>query len=277
GEAPLDGGGVVRAPRPEPAGQLVARRRQDEDGDAVGARATHLPRALPVDLEDDAPALRQLALDLPAAGAVAVIEDASRFEQLAARLELGELGLADEEVVAAFLLGRPLAARRVGDREDELRVAALELLDERRLARAGRRGDHEQAGCHFRSYSTFCICSRICSMSTLTSTAARVVSVSPDLAPSVFASRFSSCMRKSSRRPTGSSPSRTRRISSTWLTRRSSSSSTSSFWAERASSAARRAGSTAISRLSKRSFCFARAASSTSGMRARTDSAIARI
>ena len=55
-------------------------------------------------------------------------------------------------------------------------------------------------------HSTFCTCSRICSMSTFISTALRVVSRSCDLDDRVLASRFSSCMRKSSRRPAGSLP-----------------------------------------------------------------------
>ena len=41
-------------------------------------------------------------------------------------------------------------------------------------------------------YSTFCTCSLTCSISTLISTACRVVSASADFDPSVFASRFSS-------------------------------------------------------------------------------------
>ena len=49
----------------------------------------------------------------------------------------------------------------------------------------------------------FCTCSRICSMSTFMSTAARVVSMSWDFEDRVFASRLSSCIRKSSRRPGG--------------------------------------------------------------------------
>ena len=51
------------------------------------------------------------------------------------------------------------------------------------------------------NYSTFCTCSRICSISTFMSTVMRVVSRSCDFEASVLASRLSSCMRKSSRRP----------------------------------------------------------------------------
>ena len=59
----------------------------------------------------------------------------------------------------------------------------------------------------------FCTCSRICSISTFMSTAARVVSMSWDFDDSVLASRFSSCIRKSSRRPAGSWPSKVLRTS----------------------------------------------------------------
>jgi len=62
-------------------------------------------------------------------------------------------------------------------------------------------------------YSAFCTCSRICSMSTFMSTALRVVSRSCDFDDSVLASRLSSCMRKSRRRPADSWPPITRRTS----------------------------------------------------------------
>src|SRR5581483_4781979 len=65
-----------------------------------------------------------------------------------------------------------------------------------------RRISADAPGC----YSTFCTCSRICSMSTFMSTAARVTSRSWDFEDSVFASRLSSCIKKSSRRPAGSLP-----------------------------------------------------------------------
>ncbi len=42
----------------------------------------------------------------------------------------------------------------------------------------------------------FCTCSRICSINTFMSTAARVVSMSWDFEDRVLASRFSSCIRK---------------------------------------------------------------------------------
>jgi len=52
------------------------------------------------------------------------------------------------------------------------------------------------------AYSTFCTCSRICSISTLSSSDTWEISASTDLLPSVFASRCNSCARKSRRLPT---------------------------------------------------------------------------
>src|SRR5579862_2638424 len=65
-----------------------------------------------------------------------------------------------------------------------------------------------------RSYSMFCTCSRICSISTFISTTVRVVSRSGDFDDSVLASRLSSCIRKSKRRPAGSSDLSARLVSS---------------------------------------------------------------
>ena len=70
-----------------------------------------------------------------------------------------------------------------------------------------------------------------------------MVRVSTDFEPSVLASRLNSCSRKSRRRPTGSRWPSTRRISATWLSRRSSSSSTSSFCSHSTSSCSSRPGS----------------------------------
>ena len=53
-----------------------------------------------------------------------------------------------------------------------------------------------------RRYSMFCICSRICSIRSFSSIETCVTDMSAALEPNVFASRFNSCMRKSSRLPT---------------------------------------------------------------------------
>jgi len=54
------------------------------------------------------------------------------------------------------------------------------------------------------TYSIFCTCSRICSISTFNSTAACVVSLTILLDERVLASRLSSCIKKSRRRPSES-------------------------------------------------------------------------
>ncbi|EGQ9933049.1 TPA: hypothetical protein I7730_17790 [Vibrio vulnificus] len=53
-----------------------------------------------------------------------------------------------------------------------------------------------------RIYSIFWICSRICSISTLSSTPEAVMSVAIDFDASVLDSRLNSCIMKSKRRPT---------------------------------------------------------------------------
>src|SRR5512145_1899324 len=52
--------------------ELLYRRRQDEDSDAVRVDAAHLPGALPIDLEDQVIAPRQGLRDDALRGAVAV-------------------------------------------------------------------------------------------------------------------------------------------------------------------------------------------------------------
>jgi hypothetical protein len=66
------------------------------------------------------------------------------------------------------------------------------------------------------AHSRFCTCSRICSIRTFISTASRVTSTSADLEPRVLASRLSSCIRKSRRRPHRLARRSTERTSATW-------------------------------------------------------------
>ena len=120
----------------------------------------------------------------------------------------------------------------------------------------------------------FCTCSRIWSISTFSSTAALLVRASTDLEPSVLASRLNSCSRKSRRRPTGSFWRNTRRISSTWLDRRSSSSSTSSFCSDSTSSCSTRAGSAPWASSARRACSLLRCPSRISGTRPRTSPAM---
>ncbi len=124
----------------------------------------------------------------------------------------------------------------------------------------------------------FCTCSRICSINTLRLTAACVLRGSKALEPRVLASRLSSCIRKSSRRPAAPPALSTRRTSRTWVLRRSSSSATSLFCASITSSCSRRCGSSSTCSSAQRSRIFCRWVASicgTSSRRLSTSTSIA--
>src|SRR5437588_9490196 len=102
-------------------------------------------------------------------------------------------------ILAPVLFARARGPRGVGNREREPLVLGERGAHQGRLARArGRRDDEEIA-----RHSMFWICSRIRSISILSSRLASEKSFDTDFEPSVFASRFSSCIRKSSRLPAG--------------------------------------------------------------------------
>jgi hypothetical protein len=91
----------------------------------------------------------------------------------------------------AALLEQRAAAVDALSRQAEVLVQAVGVL------RTGRQG-----GAASTAHSRFCTCSRICSISSFSSTDARDTSSPADLEPSVLASRLNSCIRKSSRLPT---------------------------------------------------------------------------
>jgi len=125
--------------------QLLDRRRQDEDADAVGVDRAHLLRSLPVDLQDQVLAPRQGVRDHLLRGAIAVAVHLGALEELATSLHREELGVGDEVVIDAVLFAGARLARGVGDGKLQARVGLHQRLDERGLARARRRRDHEQA------------------------------------------------------------------------------------------------------------------------------------
>ena len=98
-----------------------------------------------------------------------------------------------------------------------------------------------------------------------------VTLISADFAANVFASRFSSCIKKSRRRPIWPEPPKTRRASSTCVCKRSSSSSTSVFCANNTISCSSRAGSSSCfisaNRSSRRRRKFCRTSDSVSLIR----------
>src|SRR5882672_1500403 len=199
------------------------RRRKNEDAHRIGEGLADLPGALPVDLEHDVEIPGARLLDPSLRRPVAVAVHFRRLQEIAA-LEHRVEGLAvDEMVFAAVLLAGTRGPRRVRDREREPLVLGERGFHQRGLARARGGGDDEQAPFH----SMFWICSRICSISSLSSRLASDSSFETDFDPSVFASRFSSCIRKSRRLPTGPPAVTTLATSSRCAARRESSSATS--------------------------------------------------
>ena len=216
------------------------RGRQDEDVDGLRDQPAHLLRALPVDFQQHVVAARDLIGEPRRGRRIPVAVDVGVLEELAVGLEREEARLVDEVIVDAVGLAGTRRARRVRNRKPDPGLALEQRRDEARLAAARRRGQHEQApGCRRRlgrgarcgvrrlglacrrrfmsrprrllapfasrgpapRYSRFCTCSRICSISTFISSDACESSASTDFEPSVFASRCSSCIRKSRRLP----------------------------------------------------------------------------
>jgi hypothetical protein len=97
-----------------------------------------------------------------------------------------------EVVVASVDLARPRQARGVGNRKRDVALALEQGLHEAGLAGARRRRDDVEGTGRWRAHSRFCTCSRICSISTFSSTATRVSASSCTFEANVFASRFSS-------------------------------------------------------------------------------------
>src|SRR6185503_10777648 len=203
---------------------------QDEDSHHVLEEPADLARTLPVDLEQHVLAGRELVLDPPLARAVVVTVHVRVLEEIPRGDHALEHFARDEVVFATVRLALARLARGVGDRQPDARLAAQQLGHEAGLAGARRGHDGEQvppAGRHVAAHSMFWTCSRICSISTLSSTEMRVISLATDLEPSVLASRFNSWQRKSRRFPQAPPRSMTRRNSEMWVPRRAISSSTS--------------------------------------------------
>src|SRR6266581_936485 len=226
-QSPPDGFFRVLAPSAQPALELLQDRgrRENEDAHRVGKSGSDLLGALPVDFEQDVPALGARFGDPLLGGGVAVSVDLGRLQELAA-LEHRVEGLAvDEMILAPVHFARARGPRGEGNRERKRLVLGERCAHQRRFARARRRRDDEKISGH----SMFWICSRICSISSLNSRLASENSFDTDFEPSVFASRFSSCIRKSSRLPTAPPALTTRCTSSRCAPRRLSSSATSAL------------------------------------------------
>ncbi|MNF92363.1 hypothetical protein D3C84_750050 [compost metagenome] len=154
----------------------------------------------------------------PALGsAVEVAEDLGMLEEVAVLEHVDELFAGHEVVIDAVHFPRAHAAGGVGDGYADVRLGVDQGLDQAGLAGAGGGGNDVQGaggGGHGAvSYSMFWTCSRICSINTLRLTAAWVLRGSKALEPRVLASRLSSCIRKSRRRPAAPPALSTRRTS----------------------------------------------------------------
>src|SRR5688500_11599373 len=238
-QAALDDAFRVLAAAAQPALQLLQRRRQDEDADALRIKRAHLPRALPVDLEDEIVALLQRAVDALLRSSIPVAVHFGVLEEFAALAHGQKRRLVDEVVFAPVLLAGPRCARGVRSRQAQPRLVFEQRLDERGLARARRCRDDEQAPAH----SMFCTCSRTCSMRSFSSRAHSATGWLAAFEASVLASRLSSWAMKSRRLPAAPPRCRTRSTSARCARRRSSSSSTSLFAANSATSARTRSSS----------------------------------
>src|SRR6202166_546744 len=102
------------------------------------------------------------------------------LQEFIALLERGKAIRRDEVVIDAVLLAGPRRSRRVGHRQANAGFALEQRARQAGLTAARWRGDHEEIPCrdaharqaHSIPHSMFCTCSRICSISTLISTAA---------------------------------------------------------------------------------------------------------
>src|SRR6266852_2919096 len=141
--APDDGVRIL-APGAHAPLELLDRRRQDEDADAVGKQLAHLARALPVDLENKILAALHRVQDHLFRGAVAVAVDFGALQELAAVLHGEKRRIIDEVVVDAVPFAGSGRPGRIRNRDFQARILAHHRLDEGSLACSGRRSDDEE-------------------------------------------------------------------------------------------------------------------------------------
>src|SRR6266853_1335915 len=253
-QSPLDRFFAVLSPPAQPVLELLEDRgrRNDEDAHRVGKGLADLLGALPVDFEKDIQALGARFGDPFLRSAVAVSVDFGRFQEFAALEHRVESLAVDEMVLAPVHFARAGRPRGEGDRERKPLVLGERGAHQRRFAGARRRRDDEEIPRH----SMFWICSRICSISSLSSRLASESSFDTDFEPSVFASRFSSCIRKSRRLPTAPPALTTRCTSSRCAPRRLSSSATSALTPKSAISCRMRSSSAPPSTSRRRADSF---------------------
>ena len=204
GQPSLDHLIAVCAATPQAGFQRPASWREYENTLTVRYFLPDLPCALPVDFEYHVEFLQAQRSHLLAGRSIVMVENPGVLQEATIADHLLKLAVRDEAIIDAILLLLAFFPGRIGNRKYRVRNLFQYRAQQACFAGARRSRNDKQAADIFSIHSMFWICSRICSIRTLSSTAARVTSVSCDLELRVFASRFSSCIRKSSRRPIGS-------------------------------------------------------------------------
>src|SRR5579859_7152739 len=106
-----DGVGILPARAHSPL-ELFQRGRQDEDAHALRVELAHLPRPLPVDLENDVRAPLERIEDDFLRSAVAIAMDFGAFQEFAALAHSEERGVVDKVILTAVHLARARRPRR---------------------------------------------------------------------------------------------------------------------------------------------------------------------
>src|SRR5260370_3151606 len=205
--------------------QFTATRRQNENADRIRHRSLNLSRALHVDIEQQVLAVSFRFNEKVARSAVVVAENVGMFEQFIFANPFLKLLTGHEIIFAAVLFGAARLASGVRNGKFQVGNLLPDFIDQRGLARSGRRGDDEDRS----HYSMFCTSWRPFSISDFMAKPASLMrSASPArpevLESRVLASRFISCSRKSSFLPISPFSSSNPRRCCTWFSRRTNSS-----------------------------------------------------
>src|SRR3954470_15886580 len=121
-EAALDYVFGILAAGAQAALELLEGGRHDKDADAVRMQLTHLPRALPIDLEEQVVAAAERVADDLLGGAIAVTMHFGALQEFATAAHGEKLRVVHKVIFAAVLLAGSRCARGVRNRKLERRV-----------------------------------------------------------------------------------------------------------------------------------------------------------